>query len=204
MSSKNFMAYGDAESVLAGYANRINLKPSTFTGTIAQWNALSVAEKAKYTIVNLTDDGETGDVVDEIQNGNMNPITSNAVYGASIKTYTVTADGVMTNEQVLNSMYATINQLFNAGCILHGIMIDSKSSAATKVFLPFELWETPLFGFTGVHLSLTQVQIRAVVIKESGSSRREDVISISSGTHSFTNRSDEIPTNGATFTLYYT
>ena len=59
-------------------------RPSTFIGTQAEWNALTTAEKAEYTIVNITDDpvGEAQVVVDEVQDGNMNPVTSNAVYDA--------------------------------------------------------------------------------------------------------------------------
>lgn len=35
-------------------------RPPIFIGTTAEWEALSAAEKAKYTLVNLEDDGETG------------------------------------------------------------------------------------------------------------------------------------------------
>lgn len=40
--------------------NKVELKERTFTGTTAEWNALTVAEKAKYLIVNLTDDSSGG------------------------------------------------------------------------------------------------------------------------------------------------
>lgn len=56
MSEKNFMAYGDAESVFTGYANRIKQSPTTFVGTMAQWDALSLSQKAEYTLVDITDD----------------------------------------------------------------------------------------------------------------------------------------------------
>ena len=56
MSEKNFVAYGDAESILTGYANRIKQSPSTFVGTQAQWNALSSSQKAEYELVDITDD----------------------------------------------------------------------------------------------------------------------------------------------------
>ena len=39
----------------------LDVKQRIFTGTTAEWEALTSAEKAKYTLVNLTDDGETGD-----------------------------------------------------------------------------------------------------------------------------------------------
>ena len=56
MSEKNFMAYGDAESIFTGYANRIKQSPTTFVGTQAQWNALSSSQKAEYELVDITDD----------------------------------------------------------------------------------------------------------------------------------------------------
>ena len=56
MSLKNYMAYGDAETILTGYANRIKQSPTTFVGTTAEWNALSSSEKAQYELVNITDD----------------------------------------------------------------------------------------------------------------------------------------------------
>lgn len=48
-----------------------------FTGTTAEWTA--VMDKSMYKIVNLTDDGETGEVVDAVTDGDMRPVTSNAV-----------------------------------------------------------------------------------------------------------------------------
>lgn len=63
-----------------------------FTGTTAEWTA--VTDKSKYKIVNLTDDGETGEVVDAVTDGDMRPVTSNAVYdklSELIKVGTVTA-----------------------------------------------------------------------------------------------------------------
>ena len=59
---------------------------TTFTGTRAEWEALTAVQKAQYTIVNLTDDpaGSGMVVVDVIQSGNMNAVTSNAVYNATI------------------------------------------------------------------------------------------------------------------------
>ena len=38
----------------------LDARQRIFSGTTAAWNALSAADKAKYTLVSLTDDGETG------------------------------------------------------------------------------------------------------------------------------------------------
>lgn len=56
-----------------------------FIGTTAEWNALSTAQKNKYTLVNLTDDKEALGVeaVDSLINGDMRPVTSNAVYDST-------------------------------------------------------------------------------------------------------------------------
>lgn len=53
-----------------------------FKGTTAAWNALSSVEKNKYELVSLNDDEEATDLnpVDAITNGEMRPVTSNAVY----------------------------------------------------------------------------------------------------------------------------
>lgn len=53
----------------------------TFAGTRAEWNTLSTAEKTAYDICNLTDDVAGGDLIvsDEVTEGDLNPVTSNAV-----------------------------------------------------------------------------------------------------------------------------
>lgn len=56
---------------------------SIFVGTQAEWDALSTAEKNEYKQANLTDVNSVVHVpVDVIADGNMNPVTSNAVYDA--------------------------------------------------------------------------------------------------------------------------
>ena len=60
---------------------------TSFVGTTAQWNALSSADKNKYVLVNLTDDQEAlgVDAVDAVTDGDMRPVTSNAVYDEAAK-----------------------------------------------------------------------------------------------------------------------
>ena len=81
MSDKNFAAYGDLETVLSGFADSIKKKePLTFKGTQAEWNALTAEEQAVYSVRCFTDDEtETNTVVDAVTDGNMHPVTSNAV-----------------------------------------------------------------------------------------------------------------------------
>ena len=57
-------------------------RPSTFIGTVQEWEGLTSEQKAQYTLVNLTNDPVVGPqvVVDAVQDGNYSPITSNAVY----------------------------------------------------------------------------------------------------------------------------
>lgn len=58
--------------------------PNIFTGTRAEWYALEIDEKKKYLLVCLTDDlaGEEWFLANVVEDGNMNPVTSNAVYQA--------------------------------------------------------------------------------------------------------------------------
>ena len=53
----------------------------TFTGTRAEWNALTLAEQKEYDICNLTDDLAGGELIvsDAVTDGDMNAVTSNAV-----------------------------------------------------------------------------------------------------------------------------
>lgn len=60
--------------------DKINADTVTFTGTRAEWELLSSSQKAKYNIVNFTDEELTDDVItDTVEDGNMLAVTSNAV-----------------------------------------------------------------------------------------------------------------------------
>ena len=60
--------------------DKINADTVTFTGTRAEWELLSSSQKAKYNIVNFTDEELTDDVItDTVESGNMLAVTSNAV-----------------------------------------------------------------------------------------------------------------------------
>lgn len=62
-------------------ATTLAISQRTFTGTQAEWDGLTVDEKAKYEIVNITDDtvSDIVTVVDSVTPNDMNPVTSNAV-----------------------------------------------------------------------------------------------------------------------------
>lgn len=53
----------------------------TFVGTRAEWDALTLAEKKQYDLADFTDDTATGTAIisDSVTEGDMNPVTSNAV-----------------------------------------------------------------------------------------------------------------------------
>ena len=75
------MSAGDGISI----SNSDVIKADTviFTGTRAEWEALSTAQKAKFNIVNITDEELTEDAItDTVEVGNMKAVTSNAVANA--------------------------------------------------------------------------------------------------------------------------
>ena len=53
---------------------------TSWTGTKAEWDALPADEKKQYKIANITDDVIGGEVADEVTDGLMIPVTSNAVF----------------------------------------------------------------------------------------------------------------------------
>ena len=81
-----------------------------FTGTRAEWDALTTTEKGEYDICNLTDDLAGGELVvsDTVTAGDMNPVTSNAVAKAvnystdEVKTGATWIDGKPIYRKVLN------------------------------------------------------------------------------------------------------
>ena len=98
--------------------NTLSADTVIFTGTSTEWNA--VIDKSKYDIVNLTDEA-TGEVVDAVENGNLNPVTSNAVYdGLSLKANTT----AITNPNLLDNPWFTINQRGQTTYTANGYTVD--------------------------------------------------------------------------------
>lgn len=118
MSEKNFVAYGDAESILTGYASRIKQSPTTFVGTQAQWNALSSSQKAEYELVDITDDSlSPSGHVDWESNGEIgaknlleNEKSTQTISGV---TFTVNSDGsVLADGTATDIIWFQINNGF--------------------------------------------------------------------------------------------
>ena len=61
-------------------------KNVVFKGTMAEWNSLTTAEKKTYDEALITNDMDTGEVVNAVTDGDMRAVTSNAVYDAIANT----------------------------------------------------------------------------------------------------------------------
>lgn len=108
MATKKYLDYAGLKRVLA------KLLPGArkiWHGTLAEWEALSATEKAKYDQAEVIDE-YTGVpvVVDKVESGNLNPVTSNAVYGL-IKQAKFTATTNSNGGVALPSEYANKNIL---------------------------------------------------------------------------------------------
>lgn len=57
-------------------------KHLVFKGTLEEWEVLTTAEKKTYDEALITNDMDTGEVVNAVTNGDMRAVTSNAVYDA--------------------------------------------------------------------------------------------------------------------------
>ena len=85
MSKKNYVAYGDAETVVSGIARVLKKKePSVFKGTEEEWNALTPAEQASYEVRVFSGDYTTvvytGAVTELVEADNHDAVSSDAVY----------------------------------------------------------------------------------------------------------------------------
>lgn len=104
MAIKKYLDEHGTEKVLAKIKNQI------WRGTQAEWDSLSAAEKDKYEqaeIIGLDNNGVIY-VVDRIEAGNMNPVTSNAVAK-------ITSHG--TSEVTWNTTYADPSSWSSGGLI---------------------------------------------------------------------------------------
>lgn len=82
-----------------------------FTGTKAEWNALTADQKKSYKIANITDDYVGSKVVDEIAEGVMDPVTSNAV--AKDKKFVTLWSGKVTSGTVtLSQPYTKFRKIY--------------------------------------------------------------------------------------------
>ena len=61
-------------------------KNLVFKGTLAEWEALTTAQKKTYDEALITNDMDTGEVVNAVTNGDMRAVTSNAVYDTLVNT----------------------------------------------------------------------------------------------------------------------
>lgn len=114
----------------------------TFIGTTAEWNALNTTDKAKYDIVNLTDDAATTTaVVDVLQDGNMNAVTSNAVYDAIHNTdFTIDTLALEDGATTVVEVDKTVNSLSQYKFILISIIVNSSDDRVNTVMIPTELF----------------------------------------------------------------
>lgn len=106
--SNSFYAYNESENT---WDYLWTLSDKIWRGTQAEWDALSAAEKDRYEqaeIIGLDNNGVVY-VVDRVESGNMNPVTSNAVAKA------ITAVG----QSKTGSFPATTSTgILNSSCIL--------------------------------------------------------------------------------------
>lgn len=77
---KTISAYYAGDNINQKIERLAKYSDTPFTGTQAEWDALSTTEKLTYKQVNITDDeSDTNVVVDAVTNGDMHAVTSNAV-----------------------------------------------------------------------------------------------------------------------------
>lgn len=131
----------------------------TFQGTRAEWDELSATEQANYDIVNITDDIAEGGavVVDEVTEGNLNAVTSNAVAEKiTLKSITITA---------VNGATATVT--------------TSETSFAEGQFVRVQISSgVTLYGFWGTASALSNLGVANIQVAGSVGNASRIVIAL--------------------------
>lgn len=97
---------------------------SIFVGTQAEWDALSTAEKNEYSQASLTDVNSVVHVpVDVVADGNMNPVTSNAVFDA-LNTINVIPNGITPNASIVTSSGELYAGKIGKIAMIHGNLVN--------------------------------------------------------------------------------
>ena len=135
--------YLDKEG-LAVVAEYVNGKENAiFKGTSAEWEALTPAEQAGYSVKCITDD-ESGVVVDAVSEGDMRAVTSNAVYDALGRPTIDISKIVSSNTFSVKALYDNYGNgtylVYGQGTTGHGVIMvslwtvssDSKAYVYTK------------------------------------------------------------------------
>lgn len=111
-----------------------------FTGTRAEWDALTTTEKQRYDLANLTDDLAGGELVvsDAVTAGDLNPVTSNAVAKAvnystdEVKTGATWIDGKPIYRKVFTSTSAaSVSATWHSVTGITDVFNSIRSSIAT-------------------------------------------------------------------------
>lgn len=192
MSQKNFMSYGDAETLFTEVGNKIN---DTFVGTQAQWNALTTEQKKAYKFADITDDYDDNPV------GNLNALTTtdksscvgaiNELRGGVIAS--VTADGVKTYSALFDELYALVSN----ATILYPERLKVRLS--TTIFQV----TNPKYEFSKSYLDGNgRIFTIMITMKASGSLYRQFGIN-TSGASSYDNLDTMVPPNNLVISVIY-
>lgn len=85
--SKNFVDVANARALMYAVVESI-ANTRIFHGTLDEWDALTAEEKAKYSYI-ATPDPVSEDVANAVTDGDMRPVTSNAVFDETMNIFSV-------------------------------------------------------------------------------------------------------------------
>ena len=129
-----------------------------FVGTTEQWNNLNISEKAKFDTYCLTDDITSGQMIvsDAVTDGDLNPVTSNAVYANKMfykklytGTKTVSAGGYASG----NIAHEINTSKFD---IIGGTISVSANNDATQVYGNVHAWSSNGNTYYTLHSAIAQ------------------------------------------------
>lgn len=122
-----------------------------FVGTQAEWDALTTAEKNEYSQANITDVNSVVHVpVDVVADGNMNPVTSNAVYDALAGNIIVEEVSIAMNHSSTSPFTEGLQSVAKTGYTAIGVAGHGHLGAAgNTLYKSFVMNNRYYFGVTG-------------------------------------------------------
>lgn len=117
---------------LERFKGKLHEGSNIFPGTLEEWEALTEEEQAKYDFVASPDEA-TGDVADAVTDGDVRPVTSNAVFNAIGDKLHVATVEISTGTSVTNYGWL-INDPYPSGTFLGGFVMARGGTTSDNIY----------------------------------------------------------------------
>ena len=159
---------------IGAITSELENKPNTFTGTQAQWDALTAAQKAQYTLVCINDDLNFTPPIDDalsttseraVQNkvvtAKLNELTSVVLLGESSEAGGVTLSESIQNYELIFIMIKPISGSFYGSVMVPSAVLENIGSDSNQVIVGYVSSPLSISGVRYWFTNYTTIEVRA-------------------------------------------